>query len=88
VVRGPCIVGPGAVVEDSFVGPYTAIGPRCRILACELENSIVLEGSQLLALPQRLEGCLIGKEVTVVRGKGRPQALRLVVGDHSRVEIA
>jgi len=87
VVRGPCIVGPGAVVEDSFVGPYTAIGPRCRILACELENSIVLEGSQLLALPQRLEGCLIGKEVTVVRGNGRPQALRLVVGDHSRVEI-
>ncbi|MDW7966535.1 MAG: glucose-1-phosphate thymidylyltransferase [Thermoanaerobaculum sp.] len=87
VVRGPCIIGPGAVVEDSFIGPYTAIGPRCRIVACEVENSIILEGSELVQLPQRLEGCLIGKEVTVVRGNGRPQALRLVVGDHSRVEI-
>lgn len=87
VVRGPCIIGPGAVVEDSFIGPYTAVGPRCRIVSCEMENSIVLEGSTLVALPQRLEGCLIGKEVTVVRGNGRPQALRFVVGDHSRVEI-
>lgn len=87
VVRGPCIIGSGAVVEDSFIGPYTAVGSRCRIVSCEVENSIVLEGSILVQLPQRLEGCLIGKEVTVVRGNGRPQALRLVVGDHSRVEI-
>lgn len=87
VVRGPCIIGADAVVEDSFIGPYTAVGPRCRIVSCEVENSIVLEGSTLVQLPQRLEGCLIGKGVTVVRGNGRPQALRLVVGDHSRVEI-
>jgi glucose-1-phosphate thymidylyltransferase len=87
VVRGPCIIGPAALVEDSYIGPYTSVGPRCRISSCEIENSIVLEGSQLVGIPQRLEGCLVGKEVTVVRGNGRPQALRLVVGDHSRVEL-
>lgn len=87
VVRGPCIVGPSAVVEDSFIGPYTSVGPRCRIVSCELENAIVLEGAQLIQLPYRLEGSLIGKEVTVARGNGRPQALRLVVGDHSRLEM-
>ncbi len=87
LLRGPCIVGEGAVVEDSFVGPYTAVGGHCEIVGCEVENSIVLEGSRLERLPHRLEGSLIGKGVTVRRSGGLPVALRLVVGDHSQVEL-
>lgn len=87
LLRGPCIVGDHAVVEDSYVGPYTAVGEHCEIRGCEVENSIVLEGSRLERLPHRLEGCLIGKGVTVRRGSDRPVALRLVVGDHSQVEL-
>src|SRR5512132_822090 len=44
-VRGPAVLGPGAEIRDAFVGPYTAVGPNCVIDRCEIENSIVLEGS-------------------------------------------
>ena len=36
------------------MGPYTSIGPRCRIERCEIENSIVLEGSSLEGIRGRI----------------------------------
>lgn len=87
VIRGPCIIGAGSVIESTFVGPYTAVQQNCRILGCEIENSIVLEGSSLESIPQRVEGSLIGRGVSIRRGTRLPQAFRFVVGDNSEVDI-
>src|SRR5881227_3618497 len=46
-VRGPAIIGTGAVLRDAYIGPYTAIGPSVRIERAEVEYSIVLEGSSI-----------------------------------------
>ena len=51
MIRGPAIIGAGAEIRDAFVGPYTSIGPGCVIDRCEIENSIVLEGSRAGAIP-------------------------------------
>jgi glucose-1-phosphate thymidylyltransferase len=87
VVRGPCIIGSGSVIDSSYIGPYTAVQPNCKIQGCEIENSIVLEGSSLEAIPQRVEGSLIGRGVSIRRGTRLPQAYRFVVGDNSEVDI-
>jgi glucose-1-phosphate thymidylyltransferase len=87
VVRGPCIIGKGAVIDSSFIGPYTAIQENCRILGCELENSIVLEKSTLEAIPTRVEASLIGRRVVIRRGTRLPKAHRFVVGDNAEVDI-
>ncbi|MGH9182613.1 MAG: glucose-1-phosphate thymidylyltransferase [Acidimicrobiales bacterium] len=85
-VRGPAIIGERTRVVGSYVGPYTSVYFDCEILDSEIEHSIVLEQSRIVGIP-RLEGSLIGKGVEVTRSGSRPRATRLVLGDHSRVDL-
>ncbi len=86
-VRGPAIIGAGAVLTDCYVGPYSAIGAGCRVERAEVEHSILLEGSSVAGLDGRLESSLLGKNVRVGRDTGQPRATRLMVGDNSEVWI-
>jgi glucose-1-phosphate thymidylyltransferase len=53
----------------------------------EIENSIVLEGTRIHDIVGKIDGSLIGKECEVCKSPARPTALRLMLGDHSRVEL-
>jgi len=53
----------------------------------EIEHSIVLADSAILHVGSRIEDSLIGKNACITKCNGRPSAYRVVVGDHSRVEI-
>jgi glucose-1-phosphate thymidylyltransferase len=85
-VCGPAVIGPRCRVIDSYIGPYTSLSSECHIERVEVENSIVLSGSRLLDCG-RLEGSLIGKNVEVGRSGTRPLAMRLMIGDHCRVDL-
>lgn len=86
LVRGPVVIGEGARVVNSYVGPFTAIGPGCEVVDSEVEHSIVLRDSRITGIP-RLVDSLIGREVEVTRADRRPRATRVMLGDHSRVEL-
>ena len=86
-VRGPAIIGAGAEIRAAFVGPYTSIGPGCRIERCEIENSIVLEGSSLEEIRGRIADSLIGKNVRIHPGAERPRVHRFLVSDNSEIGI-
>ena len=86
-VRGPAIVGAGAEIVDSYIGPYTAIGDNVTIRGAELEHSIVMAGSSIHDLEGRIEASLIGKNVTITRSPTLPRAYRFVVGDHAEIAI-
>ncbi len=85
-IRGPAIIGEGTRVVDSFIGPYTAVSSDCRIEDSEIEHSVVWEGSSIIGM-HRLEDSLIGKEVVVDRSDRKPKAYRMMLGDHSRVDV-
>ncbi len=85
-MRGPAIVGRGTTITDTYIGPFTAIYHSCVIESTEIEHSIVLEQSVISGI-QRIEDSLIGKEVELSRSVAHPKALRLMLGDHSRVAI-
>jgi glucose-1-phosphate thymidylyltransferase len=85
-VRGPAIIGERTTVTSSYVGPYTAIGNDCEIVDSELDHSVVLEGSRITGVP-RIVDSLIGKHVEVTRSGQRPHATRLMLGDHSAVDL-
>jgi glucose-1-phosphate thymidylyltransferase len=87
VVRGPAVIGAGAVVEDAYIGPYTSIGDDVHVRRSEVENSIVLSGSVVEDLGTRMEASLLGKEVKLTRSEGMPKTLRLLVGDRSEIKL-
>jgi len=86
-VRGPAIIGAGAVIRDAYVGPYTSIDRGVTVERCEVEHSILLEGATVSDLDVRLEASLLGKNATLARGHGVPKTLRMIVGDNSQIEI-
>jgi len=86
IIRGPVVIGQNALISDSFIGPFTSIAASCVIESSEVEHSIILNGSRITNI-HRLEGSIIGKSVVVARTEKRPLATRLVVGDHSRIDL-
>jgi glucose-1-phosphate thymidylyltransferase len=86
-VRGPAAIGAGTRVVNSFIGPFTSVAADCEIVDSEVEHSVLLEHSRVVAVP-RLTDSLIGRHVEVMRSGATPVATRLLVGDHSRVELA
>ncbi|MFY9822570.1 MAG: glucose-1-phosphate thymidylyltransferase [Thermoanaerobaculia bacterium] len=88
LVRGPVVIGDGARLENAFVGPYTSIGDRCTLVACEMENSIVLADSEIRDIPLRIDGSLIGRNVRITKTDQKPKAYRFMVGDNSEVGIS
>src|SRR3989339_1046961 len=85
-VRGPAIIGENAVVENSYVGPFSSIYFNVHVSNSEIEHSIVLENSTIKDI-KRLEDSLIGQNVELCKTEKRPAAYRIMVGDSSKVEI-
>ena len=87
VVRGPAVIGPGACIEDSFIGPYTSIGDGVHVRRSEVEHSILLAGSVVEDLGTRMEASLLGRNVKLTRSDGMPKTFRLLVGDNAEIEL-
>ncbi|WSQ09180.1 glucose-1-phosphate thymidylyltransferase [Streptomyces sp. NBC_01231] len=86
-IVGPAIIGAGSVVNDAYIGPFTSVSEDCRIEDSEIEYSIVLRGSSVTGV-RRVEASLIGRDVEVTPAPRNPKAHRLVLGDHSKVQIS
>jgi glucose-1-phosphate thymidylyltransferase len=87
-LRGPVIVGPRARVVDAYIGPYTSIAAEACIEGSEIENSIVLDASQICHLGRRIEASVVGPNATVSRDFRLPRAMRLHVGEGARISLA
>ena len=87
VVRGPAIIGAGARVVNSFIGPFTSIDKNVQVLGSEVEHSIVLEGSVISEVDRRIEDSLIGRNVEVGKSPLKPTAFRFMLGDNSKVGL-
>jgi glucose-1-phosphate thymidylyltransferase len=87
VIRGPAIIGEGTQVVNAYIGPFTSIYHHCHIEKCEVEHCIILEHSEIVDLDTRLEDSLIGRHVEIKRSPIKPRALKMTLGDHSKVGV-
>jgi glucose-1-phosphate thymidylyltransferase len=86
IVRGPVTIGKDALISDSRIGPFTAIGDRVNVTRSNVEHSVIMEESRIIDVG-RLEDSLIGKRVVVRPCAPRQGALSLMVGDDCVVEL-
>ncbi len=84
-LRGPVLIGANAVVEDSFIGPYTAIGPGARVIGAEIDYAMVLADAQVRYPGHRLEASVIGEGAVVARSLALPSGLHVELGPGARV---
>jgi glucose-1-phosphate thymidylyltransferase len=86
-IVGPVIIGAGSKVTGSYIGPFTAIAADCTVDGSEIEYSIVLRGASIRGV-SRIEASLIGHDAEVTPAPRVPRAHRLILGDHSKVQIS
>jgi len=85
-VRGPTIIGEDTVIENSYIGPFTSIGAGCEVRDAELDHSVLLDRARIIQVVG-IADSLIGREVELTRSGQRPRALRLMLGDHSKIDL-
>ncbi len=87
VIRGPAIIGRNTRIVNSYVGPFSSIYHNVVIENSEIERSIVLEHSSIRDIPARIQDSLIGRYAEVTVNTLRPQAIKMHLGDHSRLGL-
>lgn len=87
MIIGPVIIGKDSVIEDAYIGPYTAIDSNAIIKYSEIEYSIVLAGTKIFGIDTRIQKSLIGKNVSIESNKQPPKTLCFVVGENSKIEV-
>jgi glucose-1-phosphate thymidylyltransferase len=86
-IVGPVVIGAGTRVSGSYIGPFTSVERDCVIADSEIEYSIVLRGASIKGV-RRIEASLIGHDVEVTPAPMVRKAHRLILGDHSKVQIS
>jgi glucose-1-phosphate thymidylyltransferase len=86
-IRGPVSIAAGVVIEDSYVGPYTSLGENVRVISSEVEYSILIDGSSLEHLSQRMDSSILGQKAQVVGGSDKRNTAQFFLGDGSSVKL-
>lgn len=87
VLIGPVVVGEGAEVTNSYIGPYTSIGACAQIEGVEIERSIISPNARVMHVGARLVSSLVGRGAHVFRDFSLPRAMRLRVGEGDEVAL-
>jgi glucose-1-phosphate thymidylyltransferase len=86
-VRGPVIIGENCVIENSYVGPYTAINNYSKVRHSEIEFSIIMDNCIINEVGIRIESSILGSSVEIIKARGIPNTHRFILGNQSLVEL-
>jgi glucose-1-phosphate thymidylyltransferase len=87
-VRGPSVIGPGARIVNSYVGPYTSVGERARIENSEVENAIILPRATIEHFGLRVEESVIGEGAGLHRTFRVPRGVSLSIGAEAEIALS
>lgn len=83
---GPLVIGMDSVVRSSRVGPHTSVGRNCELDGADVEHSVILDQVTVRGV-RGIHGSLIGRKADVCTADPGVPRHRLVVGDHTSIEV-
>jgi glucose-1-phosphate thymidylyltransferase len=87
-VRGPSVIGAGARIVDSYVGPYTSVGEQATIESSEVENAIILPRATIEHFGLRVEESVIGEGAELHRTFRVPRGVSLSIGTEAEIALS
>ncbi len=82
MIKGPVVIGDGATIKDSVLGPYLSIADAVTVEDSVLKDSIILDNSHVRSAV--FSKSVVGKFCQIGLGE---ESHILILGDHSRVNI-
>jgi len=86
-IRGPVIIGENCHLENCFIGPYSSVADHVTLIEADLEHSVILEGTRIDSIHQRIVDSVVGRRVRLAVAPRRPRALRFMIGDDCQLEL-
>lgn len=86
-IRGPVIIGENAIIENSYIGPYTSIYHQTEVRNSEIEFSIVMDNCRIENVGIRIESSILGSSVQIINARGIPKTHRFILGNQSQIEL-
>lgn len=86
-ITGPVVIGKDCYLENAVIGPYTSLGENCRLVDCQIENSVLLAGCVIESVPGRIEESLLGKGCRIIKSPVSQQSHKYLLADHSEIEV-
>ncbi len=86
VVNGPVIIGENCMLENATIGPNVTLSQGCVVKGAGLQNTIVLENTEIIT-PMRITDSILGKNVKLVHEPGKIEGHKMIIGDKTVLEI-
>ena len=85
-IIGPCFIGRGSEIINSFIGPYTSIGRNCRVTNAHIENSVIMDGVSIgMDSSTMIRESIVGPS-SFVSSNGR-RFLKFIIGRDTNIEV-
>lgn len=87
-IVGPCFIGSGSVITNSYIGPYTSVGKNCRIKNTHIENSVIMENVTVnLNFSSVMRESLVGPSSEIHSSRNNEKFLKFIIGRDSKIEV-
>jgi glucose-1-phosphate thymidylyltransferase len=82
-ILAPSFVHPSAEITEAVIGPFTSVGPNCKISKAVIRESIIEAGTEIKSTA--LAHSLIGRNCFVEGQPNKEEPMSLNIGDNSSV---
>ena len=87
-IVGPCFIGSGTRISNSYIGPYTSIGRNCKIENSQIENTVVMDRVSInLNSFAAIRESLIGPSTEINSSDVNRKFLKFIIGRDSKLEV-
>ena len=86
LIQGPVSIAEGCRIRNSVINPFTSIGAGTVIEDSSIEHSVILDNCQVLKI-EHLADSVIGRNTVLTAREQCFKAIKLFIGDDSRVEL-